>query len=362
VQIDGRELISFGSNDYLGLSLHPDLLDAAKDALTIGAGATGSRLTSGNIELHEKLESAVAEFKHAEAAIVFSTGYTANIGVISALVESGDLILSDSLNHASLIDGCRLSKAEIRIYRHNDIEHANALLKDRSHYRRLLIVTDSVFSMDGDLARLPELADLADQFDGWLMADDAHGTGVYGEAGCGTAEHFKVGSRIDVQMGTLSKALGTAGGFVAGSNVLIDFLRNKARSFMFSTAPPPSSSAAALAAIRLIQNEPSLREKLFENCRTMRDGLRSYGISLIESDSPIIPVIVGSAQDAVRVSQQLERLGFWIPAIRPPTVPKGLSRLRITVTAAHNSDDIQKASEAIGTAVVSLRSPVGAQA
>jgi 8-amino-7-oxononanoate synthase len=342
-------LVSFGSNDYLGLAKHPAIKAAQEDALRFGAGSTGSRLTSGNLAIHVQLEQAIAKFKHAADSALFSSGYSANIGAITALTDASDLIVSDSLNHASLIDGCRLSRAAVRIYRHCNVEHARELLADRDNFRRVLLITDGVFSMDGDLAPLPILADLCDEFDSWLMVDDAHGTGVYGATGGGIVEHFGLVDKVPIQMGTLSKAIGTSGGFVAGSQILAQFLRNKARSFVYSTAPSPASSAAALKALELIQTQPGLRRRLQENIVSIRIGLKTLGLTVPPGNSPIIPVIVGDADKAVMISNELEKKGIWIPAIRPPTVPPGTSRLRITVSAAHSDDDISRLIAALSS-------------
>jgi 8-amino-7-oxononanoate synthase len=352
VVIDGRPLISFGSNDYLGLSSHPDVIAAGIEALTHGAGATGSRLTTGNFALHEELENKIAHLKHAEASIVFSSGYAANIGTIPALVGRGDLILSDELNHASLIDGCRLSRAEVRIYRHADIEHTQTLLADRQAYSRLLVVTDSVFSMDGDFAPLNKLARLCNENDGCLMVDDAHGLGVFGDSGSGVIEHLGLrGSSVTlVQMGTLSKAAGGVGGFVAGSQILIDFLRNRARSFIYSTALPPSSIAAASRALDIIKSDHSLRKRLQNNIAKLREGLHESGYTVLLGESPIVPLIIGDSGAAVTISKQLEEAGFWVPAIRPPTVPPGTSRLRITVSALHTETQISELIAAVTNA------------
>jgi 8-amino-7-oxononanoate synthase len=345
--VDGRPLVSFGSNDYLGLAGHPELKEAARIALDWGVGATGSRLTTGNLNLHELLEAEIAQFKHTEAAVLFSSGYAANVAVIPALVDKRDLVLSDSLNHASLIDGIRLSRGVVRIFRHSDCSHLRELLEDRSSFRRLLIITDGVFSMDGDIAPLPELTKIADEFNGWLMVDDAHGTGVYGHSGSGIIEHFGLFGRVHIQMGTLSKAVGASGAFIAGSKTLIEFLRNKARSFMFSTALPPADVASACKALELIQSEPERRIQLKSNSAQMRSGLADLGLPILPGDSPIIPLITGSAEEAIRISQELENEGFWIPAIRPPTVPRGSSRLRIAISSSHTSQNISDALKAI---------------
>jgi len=340
----GKLLLVFGSNDYLGLARHPRLREAATAALEEwGAGSTGSRLTTGTFPLHQELEQELAKLKGAEAALFFPSGYQASVGTIPALVGRGDLIVSDALNHASLIDGCRLSRAEVRIYRHADPAHACELLADRHRYRRALLVTDGVFSMDGNLAPLPELAALCERTDAWLMADDAHGTGVLGNSGAGTVEYFGLRGRVPVQMGTASKALGAEGGFIAGPVELIDYLRNRARSFVFSTAPTPATVASVRAALGLLREEPERRDVLQRNIQLLRGGLRARGVQVPEGVTPIIPVLIGDARKTVRASAVLEREGFWIPAIRPPTVPDGTARLRIGVSAAHTSEQIEQA-------------------
>jgi 8-amino-7-oxononanoate synthase len=341
-------LVVFGSNNYLGLAQHPRLIAAAHAALDEwGAGATGSRLTTGTYSLHAQLERELAEFKGAEAALFFPSGYQASVGTIPALVRRGDLILSDALNHASLIDGCRLSRAEVRVYRHADADHAAELLVDRSRFRRALVVTDGVFSMDGDLAPLPALADLCEKSDAWLMVDDAHGTGVLGSTGTGTVEYFGLRGRTLIQMGTASKALGTEGGFIAGPKVLVDYLCNRARSFVFTTAPTPATVASVRAALQVAKDEPERRITLQRTIQQLRGGLRARGVNVPKGVTPIIPVLIGAAEKAVRASSLLEQEGFWIPAIRPPTVPEGTARLRVCVNAAHTGEQVERATEAI---------------
>jgi 8-amino-7-oxononanoate synthase len=351
VEINGRSLVDFGSNDYLGLSGHPAVIAAAKDGAGSGSGSTGSRLTTGNAAIHEQLEAKIARFKHSQAALLFGSGYAANVGAIPALVGKGDLILSDELNHASIIDGCRLSRAETRVYHHSDVDHLDELLSDRHLFRRTLVVTDGVFSMDGDLARLPEIVDICERTHSWLMVDDAHGTGVFGETGTGTLEHFGVSEGVDIQMGTLSKAVGCSGGFIAGSSELIEFLRNKARSFVYSTAPTPSNSYAALTALDLIQRMPELRAKHRDNIVRLRFGLKKLGVEALPGISPIIPIVIGSSKNAVALSAHLESAGLWVPAIRPPTVPEGSSRLRITITTSHNEEQIDLLMNALSSAL-----------
>ena len=350
--VDGRKVVLFGTNDYLGLSRHPAVVRAAAEAAErSGAGSTGARLTTGTRPEHEALERELAELKGAEAALFFGSGYQTALGAIPALVGRGDLILSDTLNHASLIDGCRLSRAEVRVYRHNNATHAAELLADRHRYRRALLITDGVFSMDGDLAPLPELAELCERTDTWLMVDDAHGTGVLGETGAGTVQHFGLEGRVPIQLGTASKALGAEGGFIAGSRELIDYLRNRARSWIFSTAPTPATVAAVRAALRVLRAEPEHRLALTQNAPRLREGLRAAGVQALDGITPIVPVILGDATAALRASVELEAAGLFIPAIRPPTVPEGTARLRICVSATHTEAMIDRAVAEISRVV-----------
>jgi len=348
--VDGRPLLVLGSNNYLGLSEHPEVRAAAREAVDRwGTGASGSRLTTGNLALHEELESDLASWKGTEAALLFATGYQAAVGAIPALAAPGDLILSDTLNHAGLIDGCRLSRAEVRVFRHADAGHAAELLADRARFRRAVLVTDGVFSMDGDLAPLPALAGLCEATDTWLMVDDAHGGGVLGATGAGTVERFGLTGRVPIHMGTLSKALASEGGFIAGSAELIDYLRNRARSFIFSTAPAPASAAAAQAALRIVRREPQRRAALHANGYRLRRGLRGLGLSVPEGETSILPVILGAADTALRFAEGLEARGVWAPAIRPPTVPEGAARLRVSVMATHTEADVEEALAAFAS-------------
>lgn len=347
VRVQDREAVLFCSNDYLGLASHPALQEAASRALANHAfGSGASRLVSGTSGLHRELEEKIARFKGTEAAILFNSGYAANTGVIPALVQPGDVILSDSLNHASIIDGCRLSRAEVQVYRHSDMNHVEILLRKCTGSRRILIVTDGVFSMDGDLARLPELSDVADRYGALLMVDDAHGCGVLGRTGKGTIEHFGLAERVPIQMGTFGKAFGSFGAYVAGSRDLIDYLVNRARSFIFSTALPPSVCAASIAALDLVDRLPELRQRLWNNRERFAAGLAAAGISIGPSESPIIPVMTGSADRAVLASEKLFERGIFATAIRPPTVPPGSARIRATVTASHTGQDIDRATAA----------------
>ena len=348
-KIDGREIILLGSNNYLGLSAHPRVIEAAENALTkFGTGSSGSRLTTGNLNLYMELEGKIANLKQTEAAIVFSSGYLANIGMISALAVEGDLILSDALNHASIIDGCRLSKAKKSIYLHSDLNHLEHLLKDAGEYQRRWIITDGIFSMDGDIAPLPAIYDLACQYGARLIVDDAHGLGVLGRNGSGTVEHFGLSGNQDIiQIGTLSKAVGGLGVYVAASKNLIDLLINQDRSFIFSTGLPPATLAAATTAIDIIRSSVEIRQKLLKNAQKLKNALLQNGFDLLSNDTQIIPLIIGPAKRTLRFSEILFEHGVYAPAIRPPTVPEGTSRLRISVIATHTDNDMQRVIQAL---------------
>jgi len=343
VKIKGRTYISFCSNNYLGLANHPEVVKAVKDAVgKYGWGAGASRLVSGNTELHQALEDEISKFKRKEAAIVFPTGYMANIGTICSLVSSGDLVICDKLNHASIIDGCRLSGATFRVYPHRDVGKLENILKKSTGYPRKLIVTDTVFSMDGDLVPLPDIVRIAHEYNAMVMVDEAHGTGVFGENGRGVVEHFNLDKKVNIIMGTLSKAVGSLGGFVTGNSDLISYLRNKARTFMYTTALPPAACAASIAGIKLIQRDHSLRESLWRNVHYVKERLKLLNLNVASLESPIIPIIIGNAKRAVDVSGFLFESGILIPAIRPPTVPDESSRLRVTIMATHTRDDLDK--------------------
>jgi len=344
VEMAGRQILLLASNDYLGLAMHPEVIQASVEATQrFGAGAGAARLISGSLPPHQDLESALAQFKETEAALTFSSGYLANIGTIPALIEQGGLILADRLCHASIIDGCRLSAADFRVYRHNDTGHLQSLLAKRRRARRTLIVTDGLFSMDGDLAPLPELNRIAQAYEADLYIDDAHGTGVMGPHGRGTAEHFGLDKQISFQMGTLGKAFGSSGAYLAGSSAVIRYLINTSRSFIFTTAPPPSSAAAAMMALRIIQREPERRARLWANRERLFSGLTQLGFSLSPSVSPIMPILVGNAKTALVFAEHLFAEGVYAPAIRPPTVPDATSRIRVTVTSEHTTSHIDYA-------------------
>ncbi|MFZ3065073.1 MAG: 8-amino-7-oxononanoate synthase [Nitrospirota bacterium] len=340
VVIDGKEVILLSSNNYLGLANHPKIKEAAKEAIDkYGTGSGAARLISGNCILYKELEEKIAEFKNTEAALVFGSGYLANISILSTVVKEGDLILSDELNHASIIDGCRLSMAKKVIYRHKDTRHIEEILS-KNKTKKILIVTEGVFSMDGDIAPLPEIIDIAKRYSAIVMVDDAHGTGVLGKRGKGTAEHFGIGKGIDIHMGTLGKALGAYGAYAAGDKGLIEFLINKARGFIFTTALPPSVLASAITAIEVLEEEPHLIKRLWENRDYFVSGLKALGFDTMGCETPIIPIFIGKAEKALKMSDGLFEQGVYVPAIRPPTVPEDTCRLRLTVMAAHTKEDL----------------------
>ncbi|MGI0486837.1 8-amino-7-oxononanoate synthase [Pantanalinema rosaneae CENA516] len=362
VNLDGQALVNFASNDYLGLASDDRLIEAAIAATReYGTGSTGSRLITGHRPLHQALEQAIAQLKQTEDAVVFSSGYLANIGTISALVGKRDLILADQYNHSSLKKGAILSGATIVEYRHNDRQQVKECLQQhRDRYRRCLLLTDSVFSMDGDLCPLPQLLDLAEQFDSMMLIDEAHATGVLGQTGAGCVEHFGCTGRPLIQMGTLSKALGSLGGYVAGSATLIDFLRNRAPSWIYTTGLSPADTAAALAAIAIIQQTPTLRSQLWQNVRTLQQELNQALPDLpanwlrLPSESPILCLQVDQPATVLQVGQALQAAGFFVPAIRPPTVPT--SRLRLTVMATHQPEQLQQVAIALSHAIANLSS------
>lgn len=348
IAIDGHETINFGSNDYLALASDPRLTAAVASALDeYGWGSGASPLVTGHAELHRRMEQRLAEFEGTEAALVFTSGYAANTGAVAALATVGDVVFTDRKNHASLIDGCRLSRADVRTYPHSDCKTLDRLLSKTSNYRRRLIVTDGVFSMDGDLAPLEELADLAERHQAMLLVDEAHATGVFGRQGRGVAEHFGLEDRVPIRVGTLSKALGCVGGFVAGSRSLIEWLVNRARPYIFSTAAPAVTAAAALAALDIVENEPRRRRELLARSDGLRSRLADQGWNIGRSASQIIPIIVGQPSRAVALSAALRERGLFVPAIRPPTVPEGEACLRISLTCGHTDDMIAQLLEVL---------------
>jgi len=341
IVLDGREMLNFGSNDYLNLASDPRLAEAVVRCVRQqGWGSGASPLITGHSEMHLRLERRLGEFEGTEAALLFSTGFAANAGTIAALVGPGDLVLADRKNHASLLDGCRLSRADVRVYPHADWRRLDELLAAAKQHGRRLIVTDSLFSMDGDLAPLPELAGVAERRSAMLMIDEAHATGVFGRRGRGAAEHFNVEDSVHVRVGTLSKALGCIGGFVAGSRSLIDWLVNRARPLVFSTAAPAAAAAAVLAALEIVRDEPQRRQKLLGRAEQLRHELIAQGWNIGNSASQIIPIVVGDPGRAVALGDALRDRGLFVPAIRPPTVPQGEACLRISLTAGHTEEMI----------------------
>ena len=351
IKVKGKYYLSFSSNNYLGLSGNRDIKDAIKKAIDkYGVGSGGTRLVSGTLDIQVEFEKKFSNYFGFEDSITFSSGYLANVGVIRMLIdpfpyfqlseEKPGIIISDELNHASIIDGVRLSKSTKEIYRHSNMKDLEDILKRYQHHRKL-IITDGVFSMDGDTAPLPEILKIAKRYDAIIMIDDAHATGVFGQHGKGMIEHYGLEGKIDIIMGSLSKAIGSIGGFIAGSKHLIEFLKNKARSFIYTTALPPAVCAASLAGLALVQEDTSLIDKLWENIEYLKSRLSEF-TNNVTIQSPIIPVIVGSAEDAVNLSNKLYQNGILIPAIRPPTVPPGTSRLRISLMTTHSKDDINR--------------------
>lgn len=336
VTIDGRELVNFGSNDYLGLASDPRLAAAAKAAIDAeGWGSGASPLVSGRASSHAELERRLAEFEGTEAALVFPSGFAANSGVIPALVDEGDAIFADAKNHASLIDGCRLSRATRFVYPHCDVASLESQLKDAGHYRRRLIVTDTLFSMDGDVAPLSRLAELATEHQAMLLVDEAHATGVFGEKGSGLFSAAGLDGGNAIRIGTLSKALGSGGGFVCGSQALIDYLANAARSYVFSTAQPAATSAAAVAALDIVASEPHRRRELLTRAADLRLRLAEQGWNTGRSASQIIPLYLGDPDRTMRLAAALRKAGYFIPGIRPPSVPEGESLLRLSLCYHH---------------------------
>jgi 8-amino-7-oxononanoate synthase len=341
--VGGRDCILFCTNNYLGLADHPKVLERSQRALLrYGAGAQASRLVSGHFPIHLQLEEITAVFKGSEASLAFPTGYMANLAAVSALAGDGDAVLCDRLNHASLVDACRMSKAKLLIYEHLNLEDLKGQLERSSKYRRRLIVTDGLFSMDGDLVPLKKLMDLAHEKDALVLVDDAHGTGVLGPQGEGIVHHFPLKHFPAVVVGTYSKALGSLGGFVCGPKIFIEYLLNKARTFIYTTGLPPAACGASLGAMEVLKEEPQRVEKLWDNAKKIREGLRALGYDIPRGAGPILPIIVGENEEAVRMSDKLLEEGILVVAIRPPTVPKGTARLRLSVSAAHTDADIEK--------------------
>jgi glycine C-acetyltransferase len=340
--VDGRSVVNLSSNNYLGLTTHPRLRERALEAVQrFGVGSGSVRSIAGTMAIHMELERRLAEFKHTEAVVVFQSGFTANAGTVSSILTREDVVISDALNHASIIDGCRLSRAAIKVFPHKDVAAARILLQELPAAQRKLLITDGVFSMDGDLGPLPALCDLAEEFGCIMMVDDAHASGVFGRNGRGTVDHFGVHGRVDVQVGTLSKAMGGLGGYVAGSRDLIDFLYHRARPFLFSTSHPPAVAAACIAAIDVLLEEPELIDRLWENTRFFKAGLAAHGFDTGISESPITPVIVGDGTLAMQLSDRLFQEGVFAQGIAFPTVARDKARVRTIVTATHTRDDLQ---------------------
>ena len=354
---DGQEVINLSSNNYLGLTTHPKLKEAAVQATEeFGVGSGAVRTIAGTMLLHVALEEKIAKFKQVEASVVFQSGFTANAGTVQAILGKEDVIISDELNHASIIDGCRLSRAEIRIFPHKDVEACETILKEiQNHGGRKLLITDGVFSMDGDIAPLPALVDLAEKYGCIMMIDDAHASGVLGRNGRGTVDHFKLHGRVDIQVGTLSKAIGALGGYVCAARDTIEFLCHRARPFLFSTSHPPSVAAACIAAFEVLEEEPQLIADLWANTKFFKDGLKKLGLNTGMSETPITPVIVGDAALAHDFSRQLFQNGVFAPGIGYPTVPQGKARIRTIVTATHTQEELARALEIFEAVAKELR-------
>ena len=352
-RFDGREVINLSSNNYLGLTTHPKLKQKAREALEKwGVGSGAVRTIAGTMSIHMALEEKIAQFKHVEASVVFQSGFTANAGTVQAILGREDVIISDELNHASIIDGCRLSRAEIKVFPHKDIEACEKILKElTARTCRKLLITDGVFSMEGDIAPLPQLVELAEKYGCIMMIDDAHASGVLGRNGRGTVDHYKLHGRVDVQVGTLSKAIGALGGYVCSTRDAIEFLYHRARPFLFSTSHPPSVAATCLAAFEVLEEEPQWIDKLWSNTKFFKEGLKKLGFNTGVSETPITPVIVGDAALAHQFSRELFSAGVFAQSIGFPTVPQGKARIRTIVTATHTQDQLTRALsilEAVG--------------
>jgi glycine C-acetyltransferase len=346
-KFDGHSVVNLSSNNYLGLTTHPRLRAAAIMATEeFGVGSGSVRTIAGTMTLHQELESKLAEFKHTEASLVFQSGFTANMGVLGSILDEGDIVISDELNHASIIDGLRLTRASRRVYKHSDLDSLKDMLEQHKGYRKVLVVTDGVFSMDGDIAPLPGIVDLAEEYGAMVMVDDAHSSGVLGKNGRGSINHFGLDGRVDIQVGTLSKAIGALGGYVAGTLKLRQLMIHRARPFLFSTSHPPSVTASCIAAIDVLLEEPERIEKLWENTRYFKAGLESLKFNTGHSQTPITPVIAGSGALAMKLSDRLFEEGVFAQGIGYPTVPDEKSRVRTIVTATHTKAELDRALEA----------------
>lgn len=349
VTIDGRRLLNFCANNYLGLANHPRMRQAAQEAIkAYGVGPGAVRTIAGTMSLHTELERRLAEFKHADACITFQSGFTANLGAIPALVGRGDVIFSDELNHASIIDGCRLSRAQVVRYAHADVDDLRQKIAETTDYRRAMIITDGVFSMDGDVAPLDKIADVAEENDFLLMVDDAHGEGVLGEGGRGIVHHFDLQGRVDVEVGTLSKAFGVVGGMVSGNKDIVEWLRQRGRPFLFSSAMTVPDVAACIEAVDILEESTELVDRLWNNAHVFRQGMKKMGFDTGDSQTPIVPVMLGEAPLAQNFSRRLFEEGVFAMAIGYPTVPQGKARIRVMNSAAHSPDDIEQALETFG--------------
>jgi glycine C-acetyltransferase len=343
-RFDGKDVINLSSNNYLGLTTHPKLREAALRAVKeLGVGSGSVRTIAGTMELHMELERRIAAFKKTEAAVVFQSGFAANAGTVAAVLGKEDLILSDELNHASIIDGARLSRAAIRVFPHRDVEALRKLLEETAEVKRRLVITDGVFSMDGDIAPMPGITALARENGAIMMVDDAHASGVLGKAGRGTVDHFGLHGQVDIQVGTLSKAIGVLGGYVCGSKTLIEYLYHRARPFLFSTSHPPAVAAACLAAFDVLESEPELIARLWSNTERFKKGLVRIGFDTGTSETPITPILVGDAELAMKFSDRLFERGVFAQGIGYPTVAKGKARLRTIVTATHTPEELDRA-------------------
>ena len=340
--VDHRSVVNLSSNNYLGLTTHPKLRERALDATRqLGVGSGSVRTIAGTMAIHMELERRLAAFKKTEAAVVFQSGFAANAGTVAAVLTKDDVVVSDELNHASIIDGCRLSRAAIRVFPHKDVDAARKILRELPSRGRTLLITDGVFSMDGDLGALPDLCALAEAFGAVMMVDDAHASGVFGKNGRGTIDHFGLHGGVDIQVGTLSKAIGVLGGYVAGSRALIEFLYHRARPFLFSTSHPPAVAAACIAALDVLEEEPQIIDRLWDNTRFFKAGLTSLGFNTGLSESPITPVVVGDGTVAMKLSDRLFAEGVFAQGIAFPTVAQGQARVRTIVTATHTRDELQ---------------------
>ncbi len=348
VILNGKRVINLSSNNYLGFANHPRLKKAAIEAVEkYGAGAGAVRTIVGNMSIHEELEKLLAEFKREEAVFVYQSGFNCNAGTIQAITEAGDLIISDELNHASIIDGSRLSKADRKIFKHSDMEDLERVLKENRHkYKNVLIITDGVFSMDGDIAKLPEIVEIAEKYEAMTYVDDAHGSGVLGESGRGTVDHFGLHGRVDFSIGTLSKAIGVIGGYVAGSKVMYEWLNHRARPVLFSTSLPPAAVGAIMEAVRMLMESTEYTDRLWDNAKYFKEKLGALGFNTGHSETPITPVIIGDEAKTMEFSRKLLENGVFVSGIVYPTVPRGTGRVRCMVTAAHTKEQLDRAVDA----------------